>query len=213
MLDYHMLWVALAAQISAPVPTNLDEWFNYNDVPAFLEQQGTGLWWVGIRLTVRPDSAVQNCEVEKSSRIRDLDRLTCEIATRRARFVAAHQADGSRAFGVYRTSVKWLIADAPFDTSKLSNPDLELTVQNLPPGVKSPSIARVMFAVDASGQMGPCVAEPTKTYEKAENNPELVSIACQQLEEAYRPVPAKDRSGSAVPSIQDATVKFTSGRR
>jgi hypothetical protein len=207
-----MLWIALTAHLSAPVPTNLKDWFGASDVPTFLEDRGTGLWWVGIKITVRPDGVVQNCGVETTSRIRDLDRLTCQVALARAKFIPARQSDGSPVYGVYRTSVKWVIADAPFDTSKLSNPDLELSVQGLPSGVKSPSIARVMFAVDEKGQMSSCIAEPTKTYENAENIPELVSVACEQLGEAFKPVPAKDSSGGLVPSVQDATVKFSVGK-
>jgi hypothetical protein len=54
-----MLWIALAAQLSAPVPTNLTEWFVYDDFPAYLINREPGVLSVGVLVTVGPDGAVQ----------------------------------------------------------------------------------------------------------------------------------------------------------
>jgi hypothetical protein len=117
--------------------------------------------------------------------------------------------DGSAGFGVYRTTINWVIADAPWDTSKVSNPDLELTVNALPARLKSPSLVRAMFSVDQQGHPSSCVAEPAPSLEHAENDPALVPVACEQLMKSYTAVPAKDETGKLVPSIQDALVRFS----
>jgi hypothetical protein len=206
-----MLWIALAAsaQLSAPLPKNLRKWFYADDTPSYLIAKGDGLWFVSVRVSVGFDGALNGCRVEGSSGIPQLDALTCRKILRRAKFVPATAADGSPAFGVYRTSIKWAVASAPWDTSKVSHPDVEVQVQSLPPDVKSPTLVRVMFAVDQSGDIGSCLAEPTKSFEHVDNNPALVPIACDRIAKSYKPVPAKDEAGNAIPSVQDALVRFT----
>jgi TonB family protein len=209
-----MLWIALAAsaQLSAPVPKNLGKWFYADDTPSYLVAKGDGLWFVSVRIGVGPDGALKGCQVEGSSGIAQLDAFTCRKILRRAKFVPATSADGSPAFGVYRTSIRWAVASAPWDISRVRHPDVEVQVQNLPPDVKSPTLVRVMFAVDQSGNIGSCLVEPTKSFEHVDNNPALVPIACDQLAKFYKPVPAKDAGGNAIPSVQDALVRFTTAR-
>jgi hypothetical protein len=210
-----MLWigVAVTALLAAPVPANMKKWFYPDDVPVYLIERSPGLWWVGIRMTVRPDGSILGCDVERKSGIPELDDLTCSLASHRAKFLPAHWSDGSPAFGVYRTSISWAVSDAPFDTSKLSNPDLDVFVQSLPGSIKSPALVRVMFAVDQVGNMSSCQAEPTPAFEKTENNPVLAPVACDQLIKSYKAVPANDAAGKAIGSVQDALVRFASGRR
>jgi hypothetical protein len=66
-----------------------------------------------------------------------------------------------------------------------------------------------MFAVDQSGDIGSCLAEPTKSFEHVDNSPALVPIACDRIAKSYKPVPAKDAGGNAIPSVQDALLRFT----
>lgn len=206
-----MLWIALAAaaQLSAPVPKDLTKWFYADDVPDYLMAKGNGLWFVKVGIGISPDGALTGCQIEGSSGIPKLDAFTCRTILKRAKFVPARSIDGSPAFGVFRTSIKWSVADAPWDDSKFSDPDVEVQVQNLPPAVKSPSLVRVMFAVDQAGTIGSCLAEPTKSFQHVDNVPALVPIACDQLAKSYKPVPAKDEGGNAIPSVQDALVRFT----
>ena len=140
-----------------------------------------------MRIGVRPDGTIDGCQVGASSGIAQLDRLTCSKNLRRAKFVPATAADGSPAFGVYRRSISWIVASVPRDTSNARRPNLEVQVQNLPPDVKSPTLVRVMFAVDRSGKMGSCLAEPTKSFERVDNDPALVPIACDRIVKSYKP--------------------------
>lgn len=206
-----MLWIALAAaaQLSAPVPKNLRKWFYADDTPSYLIAKRDGLWLVSVRIGVRPDGAIDGCQVEVSSGLAQLDALTCSKILRRAKFVPATAADGSPAFGVYRRSITWAVSSAPRDTSDARRPDVQVQVRELPPDVKSPTFVSVMFAVDRSGNIGSCRAEPTKSFEHVDNDPALVPIACDRLAKSYKPVPAKDAGGNAIPSVQDALVRFT----
>jgi TonB family protein len=206
-----MLWIALAAaaQLSAPLPKNLRKWFYADDTPYYLIEKRDGVWLVNVRIGVRPDGTIDGCRVEASSGIAQLDTLTCRKILRRAKFVPATAADGSPAFGVYRRSISWIVASVPRDTSNARRPDVEVQLQSLPPDVKSPTLVRVMFAVDQSGNMGSCLAEPTKSFEHVDNVPALVPIACDRIAKSYKPIPAKDAGGNAIPSIQDALVRFT----
>ena len=206
-----MLWIAIASQLSAPVPKNLNSWFDYRDVPESVMRGGSGAWRAGVRVYVAPDGNINSCEVETSSKVAVLDRLSCGLVQRRAKFESAHWKDGTPAYGVYRTSVSWSV-DEP-GRQQPFNADLDLFVKALPSGIKSPSLVRVMFAVDLDGSTSSCTAEPAKGFERAENNPRLVPIACEQLMKNYRPVPVTDASGVPVRSVQDALVRFSTGAR
>jgi hypothetical protein len=206
-----MFWLALAAaaQMSAPIPTNQKNWFSPNDIPRDLIIKGNGLWQVGVELTVGPDGILRGCNISSTAGLAELDALTCELLRRRAKFLPAHSSDGTPAYGVYRTSIRWVLADQPWDTSKVSNPDMDLSVQKLPAGLSSPVLVRVMFGVDAQGHLSSCMAEPGPTLEHVNNDATLVSVACEQLMQAFNPAPAKDLTGAPLASIQDAEVRFS----
>jgi hypothetical protein len=204
-----MLWIALAAQLSAPMPTNLPNWFVFDDFPAYLVNRDPGVWAVGIRVAVGPDGAVQACQVESSSGDRGLDELSCKKVTHEANFRPAMSPAGAAVPGVYRTYIAWDVTKAPAATSRVTNADLNLSVASLPPGISAPAAVRVMFAVDGQGRMTSCEAEPTQAFEQIEKDPALVPIACDQLMKSYKPVPAKNSAGENVPSVQDAIVRFS----
>jgi TonB family protein len=204
-----MLWIALAAQLSAPVPTNLPNWFVFDDFPAYLVNRQPGVWAVGIRVTVGPDGAIRSCEVESSSGDRGLDELSCKKVREGANFRPATSEGGAAVPGLYRTYIAWDVTKVPAATSRVSNADLNLSVASLPPGIQSPAAVRVMFAVDPHGRMTSCKSEPTVSFEQVANDPALVAVACDQLMKSYKPVPAKNSAGQPVPSVQDAIVRFS----
>jgi hypothetical protein len=206
-----MFWIALAAQVSAPVPLNLNKWFYADDTPQYLIAKENGLWFVAVRLSVSSDGVLRSCDVESTSGIPQLDSFTCRTLEHRAKFKAARWADGSPAYGVYRTSVQWAVSAVPWDISKVSKPDLDVDVQSLPPGVHSPALVHAMFAVDAAGQMSACISEPSPLSERADN-PALVQVACDQLMKSYKAIPATGGDGKPVVSVQDALVRFSTAK-
>ena len=207
-----ILAAAAASQLSAPVPTNLKDWVTFDDWPPYMLQK-VDVWWdVGVRLVVAADGTLRACIIQTRSGSSDADQLTCDLIKKRARFRAARWTDGSPVTGVYSTTVAWISSTMafydPMRPPKGHDADLDVSVEQLPAGMKSPSLVRAMFAVDASGNVLSCTAETSENYIKAENDPALVPIACDQLQKSFTPLSFKDSSGKAVPSVQDALVRF-----
>lgn len=208
-----MLWMAPTAQFTAPVPVQPHSWMSADDVPLYLlNGSAGGIWMVPIRVTVAPDGNIRSCEAEPLSKIPALDAHTCKIIVSRGRFQPA-RVGGVPRFGVYRTTIKYFVVDGPPDDqlSKNSYPDIDVTVKTLPAKVKSPSLVRVMFAVDADGTKSSCTADESEGMEKVDNNPMLLPIACDQIMSGYRAIPAVE-SGKPVASVQTALVRFSVSR-
>ena len=193
-----MFWLALAAQLSGPVP--LKPLLGPDDVPTRLVEPNV-LQRVGIALTVTPNGKIQGCAVEKSSGNSKLDSYTCEVAARRAKFKPPTHIDGAAAYLIYRADINWWLGDG-YPPSTQPGGDLYLTVTALPPKVASPAIVRLMLEVGADGSLSNCAAEDSK-YDLA-----LVKTGCEQLLLTYRPTPARAADGAAVASVQSATVVF-----
>lgn len=208
-----MLGIALAAQLSAAAPKNLRSWFGPRDMPTSVMVAGTGRSVVSIRVLVRPDGNIGGCTVETGSRVPILNSLSCSLVVRRAKFDPARWSDGSPVFGVYRTAVSWIVSDVPLKVPRVSNPDIEVSVQTLPSGIKDPSLVRAMLAVEANGTIRSCTANNAESFERAENLPALIPTACDQLINGYKPLPVVDTTGKPVRSVQDVLVGFTAHRR
>jgi Gram-negative bacterial TonB protein C-terminal len=168
------------------------------------------LWLVPIRVDIGPDGAIRSCEVEATSGKALLDKRTCVIVRKRAKFAPAHWSDGSPAYGAFRTTVSWLLIEgSPDNLPRAVYPDLTITVKSLPSKGKTDSLVRAMFSVDEQGRVSSCIAEPGRGFEEAENAPSLVPVACDELTKTFTAVPAKDPTGRAIPSVQDALVLFS----
>ncbi len=107
-----MIWVALAAQLSAPVPIDFLKWWSPDDMPAYHQINGVTRW-LTYRVTVKPDGSIQACDVEISSSDRYLDSLSCNIIKKRAKLAPAKWTDGSPVQGVFRGGVTWAVGDDP----------------------------------------------------------------------------------------------------
>lgn len=81
-------------------------WVTTDDYPARairMEAEGT----VSVALTIGTDGRVSNCAVTSSSGFADLDRVTCNKISARARFEAARDNTGANVLGSYNKSVRW----------------------------------------------------------------------------------------------------------
>jgi protein TonB len=84
------------------------EWASDNDYPTRALQLGQeGV--TGFHLSVGNDGKVTNCEITKSSGSPELDKTTCDLMRRRARFTPATDGDGNPTTGNYTSSVRWQI--------------------------------------------------------------------------------------------------------
>ena len=139
-----MLIIALAAQIAAAQPTNFETWFREGDLPLH-QFPSDGDHAAAYRLTIRPDGKMQSCEIEVSSGLPAIDRLTCNLIRRRARVKPATGLDGAPSYGVIRSSTVWAVNPERHYTRPV---DIEMTVTTLPEGEKSPAAIAVVFASD-----------------------------------------------------------------
>src|SRR5947209_4490458 len=127
-----MLWLALAALFSLPMPVgvplpDIRAVFSADDFPEYLERAG-GAWIVHTRTTVRPDGTIQSCATELSSGDSKLDAYTCALIVKRAKFLPARWTDGSPVYGVIRVPVVWVVGSVPDEAMlKSISPDLELS--------------------------------------------------------------------------------------
>ena len=193
-----MLWIALAAQLTAARPVDPAGWFkdtNWQQLIPGKKVFGLELF----RVTVTPEGKPQDCKIEVTAGTPELDKLTCEQVMARGQFKPARWADGTRAYAVYRNNVLWADADS-FDYQRPM--DVRIEVNDLPRGMHSPVDFSVDFAVAADGKISQC-----ETADRT-IDPALVSIACDQVTQSYPAVPARDAGGRPVASIQNVKVAF-----
>lgn len=100
--------VSASPRVTRPPPAELADLFSADDYPASAirnEQEGT----VAVRLDVDTRGRVTRCSVEQSSGHTALDRTTCMILRRRARFSPATGADGQPTPSQFSTRVRWVL--------------------------------------------------------------------------------------------------------
>lgn len=68
---------------------------------------------VGFVLTVDGDGTVSDCTVTQSSGSKLLDSTTCKLVSRRARFVAARDAENEPAAARWASRISWTLPPAP----------------------------------------------------------------------------------------------------
>ncbi|QNM83236.1 energy transducer TonB [Sphingomonas sabuli] len=91
-----------------PAQGNLTALFSAADYPADAfrnDEQGT----VMARLEIDPQGKVSSCRVATSSGSESLDRATCTILKRRARFTPARNSEGSAIASSYTQKITWML--------------------------------------------------------------------------------------------------------
>ena len=126
---------------------------------------------------------------------------------KRAKFLPAHDAAGVPAIGVYKTFIGWWVGENY--PPEMWEGDVIADVPDIPSRSKSRAVVNVMFAVDANGTPSNCLGETKLGQKLSDDDLQLVQIACEQVIRTYRAQAAVDASGTAIPSIQDATVILT----
>ena len=63
------------------------------------------------RLQVGTSGKVEGCAITGSSGYSELDRATCDLVARRAKFEPAKSSDGERIAGTYISSVRWQLPE------------------------------------------------------------------------------------------------------
>jgi hypothetical protein len=183
--------------------------FSPDDFPAYLEKADVRRLMF-IRIDVLRGGAPLDCEVEISSGDKALDRYTCELVIKRGHFSTATWPDGSAAYGVIRSWLSWA-----FDFSGppgAVHGDLDVTVNQLPKGVKSPHTESLLLAVDEAGHIDACEANIRGLSKGEKSDPELAQLACEQLKKSFTPRPPVVE-GQPKRSVQTAFVRFSTQRQ
>jgi TonB family protein len=187
----------IAATPATPLP-----WYNIDDYPmqAFeREWRGTTTFEV----LVAPNGKAAGCRITTSSGYEQLDKQTCFVAMKRARFTQARGPDGAPAYGTYRSMVMWHRPDQEKLQAEVG-PDIELSVSALPAGTEKPAAVKLAYLVDADGKPSNCTVLPDSKKQPAE----LVNAACTQLFSRLSPAPVA-ANGAKVPAVKAAAVLFT----
>jgi TonB family protein len=191
---------AVVATTSAtPLP-----WFTLDDYPtkAFARE------WQGVTsfdVIVDPAGRPADCKITKSSGHEMLDKQACYIAMKRTHFTPAYGADGTKAYGVFRTQVVWGRPDR--DRSALQRdlgPDIDISVNQLPSTTSGPLGVKLAYMVDAQGNPSTCTPLPDS---RAEPGP-ILDVACKALLEQIGRHPVTV-AGTEVPAVRTAAVKIT----
>lgn len=193
------------SSVTAAVPTTPLPWFEFRDYPmkAFEKK------WEGVTrfdLVVAPDGSVADCTVTSSSGHEELDKTSCFLATKRAKFRPALDSSGKPTYGVYRTQAVWAMPEHQLANSA-PGPDLEVSVNQLPQGTAEPPVVKLAYLVDPQGHASNCTL-----MAGAPPQPEqLVEIGCNQVAQRLSNAPVRDSSGRPVPAVRTAAVKFNAG--
>uniref|UniRef100_UPI0012E2B3D7 energy transducer TonB n=1 Tax=Sandarakinorhabdus oryzae TaxID=2675220 RepID=UPI0012E2B3D7 len=100
------------ARVSGPMvaePCMRDAWIGNGEYPAGPLARGES-GTVGYKLAINPQGSVERCDVIRSSGHAGLDRDTCALLARRARFVPAQDVDGSPMAWDYESAIAWQLA-------------------------------------------------------------------------------------------------------
>lgn len=156
-----------------PVPRgNPARWITNDDYPDtayFGEQEGV----VAFHLDIGVDGRVSSCSITRSDATRELERATCSLFTRRARFTPASMND-QHTTGGFDSRVRWafpkeifFLVDPAFDSGAANGPALTEAAGAWIAGDVYPAATRgrasgrtiVILDVDAGGRVANCTID------------------------------------------------------
>jgi TonB family protein len=199
-----MLWIALAAQVTAGTLTaerhgDVRTLFSNEDYPTVAVRKGEQ-GDVVADLLVNPAGAVDTCTIVLSSGFADLDDATCALLQRRAHFIPAKDGAGKPMYDVVRTPpVTWSLGS--FRGFPVP-PDYDLLINRAPAGVELPVEFMVDYLVTRDGNSRDCELSGKSAPA------ELVALACQTLASAPTHV-IHNREGLPVEAGNQATFRFS----
>ncbi len=191
----------LAGSVVAATPVTPLPWFEFEDYPmkAF-EKSREGV--TRFELLVGPNGRITDCKVTSSSGDEELDRATCFLAAKRVQFRPARDSDGQAVWGTYRSQAVWALPQHSITAPPA--PDLEVSLNQLPPETERPPAVKVAYAVDQSGNPSQCTVLPTSLKQPDV----LVELACKELMSRTPRAPVIGPGGQPVPAIRTGAVLF-----
>jgi TonB family protein len=205
-----LMFLASAAAV-APPPKHLQGLVAASDYPpGALDRNEQGA--VYFQVIVNPEGRVDNCTILLSSGYNDLDYVTCQLVTKRARFSPAEDEHGKPIYATYRQIINWRISNRPFGADGALPPsvppDLDLTINHAPPGVRLPLRITLSYFVKTTGTVSHC-----QTSDTSMPAPEvLVGLACNAVMQSPIDV-IRNRDNVPVDASETATVRFSTGKQ
>lgn len=197
-----LLSIMLAGAVIPAAPVEPNTWFTSKDHPkTALAVADRG--FIAYMIDVSPDGTALRCETQEKG---DLDRKVCDIVMKSARFQPAKDDQGRPVFARHEGVASFLMPgnnERRPDRSKLA-----VAVDTLPGGAASPAYARVAFLVDETGGISHCASMAGERRRFMQTVEALGPAACEALAKDYKPAPARNDTGAAVPSVQSAMVRF-----
>jgi TonB family protein len=194
----------MSGAVIAATPATQQPWFEFRDYPmkAFEKK------WEGVtrfELLIAQDGSIANCRVTESSGYQELDKTTCYLAQKRAKFRPARDDKGQLAYGVYRSQAVWALPERTISANP--GPDLEVSVSKLPQGTTEPPVVKLAYAVDMQGNPSSCTIMPT-----SQRQPQvLVELGCKELLSNVPRQPVTTPNGQRVTAVKSAAVRFKAG--
>ena len=128
--------------VSGPEPIRQGFGISSSDYPSdALRQREYGV--VSVLLRVNDAGRVTDCLVTESSRSASLDRGSCAVLRRRARFHPAQDSTGQSIASSYRMAVTWGVG-----FTVTTRTDMTLPVQQLPDHYERPAVIQMAYGAD-----------------------------------------------------------------
>lgn len=145
-----------------PPPVRVDDYPSHSMIN---EEFGV----VSVVLHISAEGKVASCDVTERSGFETLDKATCSLIRKRARFDPAKDANGSVIAGEYRMATAWSLPPKIAYSTKA----ITLQVSKLPTGYASPVKTRLLL--DGSGHVVACEITSTSGSDAADR------AACKYL--------------------------------
>lgn len=196
-----LLLSLLAGTVVAANPVTQPPWFSFEDYPmkAFEKK------WEGVtrfELLISPDGSIASCKILSSSGHEELDRTTCFLSQKRAKFQPARSTEGQPVWGVYRSQALWALPEHRLSAPPA--PDLEISVNKIPDGASQPPAVKLAYAVDAQGNTSACTVMPTSLKQPQA----LVDVGCKELLGSENGKPVLSPTGQPVAAVKSGAVLF-----
>ncbi|AOF97487.1 hypothetical protein BSY17_2148 [Sphingobium sp. RAC03] len=194
-----ILGLAVSAALTGATPMGSPgRWLTDQDYPPDARrrrEQGA----VAFTLLISPNGMPLKCNVTRSSNFDDLDKQSCTLLMRRARFTPARDIDGNAAHTYYRGFMYWSFSRP---TPLVYAPDIDLQVDKLPGGAKEKTVS-ILVQTDLDGHVVAC-----NLAKSEDNEPKnLVAVACKEAA-TMSPMPVRDGDGRSVTAVRPLKVSF-----
>jgi TonB family protein len=201
-----VLNLMLASALAGVVPVHGVPWVTDRDYPESARRHHEN-GWVNFTILVAADGQIDGCRITRSTGSATLDKQTCELMQKRARFKAARDEQGNPTRGTYKGAVRWVLPDeigsGTFRLEPALAVDLELQLARMPKGLRE-NYVFVVARTNSDGSVAACAPADRNRKTLA-----LANTACAQLHSLWNS-PVQWSDGAPVTAVETYKVGFVS---